>query len=443
MKKLITAIILLTLVSGLVGCEKSTSVKTVSLNSTNNESFSVLDKQEDKITLDLEGKVQNLKYPIYIEKNRYYIPVSEIINNSNGEIKINNNSSIDIKFNNENVIINLTENSWINGDKKGALKVSPIVKDNIVYISLVDIANIFDLKTRWYSDKKTIKLYKNRDMKDLKPYKGNGKEKGILRFEDVAIGGTGKQSDSEYLESIRTMGEYLGKRKIPYNIAWIPRYINPKENVDADPSKENKFSLAELIYTLDFVSFNNGKIGLHGYTHQRDNEESGIGNEFGPPYPRVEDAINRMDKALQIAKDMDIKIDFFEAPHYVITKEQNEALESKFKYIFNNYDFDKPLSSQEHPIKAPSGRDTYYIPTPLYYVEGGKANEMVNKILNMPSETFAGLFYHPFLEQALIDFKEGQDGYPETNYKEKSILQRIIEALEQRNINIIPIDSIQ
>ncbi len=55
----------------------------------------------------------------------------------------------------------------------------------------------------------------------------------------------------------------------------------------------------------------------------------------------MEDLNTRVDKALQIAKDLDIKINFFEAPHYTINKAQNEALEKNFKYIFNDYDENK------------------------------------------------------------------------------------------------------
>ena len=235
------------------------------------------------------------------------------------------------------------------------------------------------------------------------------------------------------------MGRYLGKKNVPYHIAWIPRYIDPEKKIDNDPSKENNFANAELIYTLDFVSSHKGEIGLHGYTHQIGNTISGHGFEFGKYNPSVEDLKTRVDKALQIAKDLNIKINFFEAPHYTISKEQNEALEKNFKYIFNDYDEN---NHQSKPIKSPTGSGSYYVPTPLYYIEGGKENDMLNKIKNMSNTTFAGMFYHPFLEAKLIDFKDGQDGYPEDNYKKTSIIQKVIDEFEKRNVSIISIEQV-
>lgn len=79
-------------------------------------------------------------------------------------------------------------------------------------MSLIDFANMFDLKSRWNSKDKLIKLYNNKDMLDVKPYKGKGPQKGIIRFEDVASTGAGTEYDSQYLETIRVMGRYLGKK---------------------------------------------------------------------------------------------------------------------------------------------------------------------------------------------------------------------------------------
>ncbi|EGT3601757.1 hypothetical protein FT888_16570, partial [Clostridium perfringens] len=64
------------------------------------------------------------------------------------------------------------------------------------------------------------------------------------------------------------------------------------------------------------------------------------------------------------------------------------------------------------------------------------------KIKNMSNTTFAGMFYHPFLEAKLIDFKDGQDGYPEDNYKKPSIIQKVIDEFEKRNVSIISIEQV-
>ncbi|MGM8317282.1 polysaccharide deacetylase family protein, partial (plasmid) [Clostridium perfringens] len=117
------------------------------------------------------------------------VPISEIIKNNNGEFKIEDDS-LNIKFENKDIKVNLKDNTWTNLSKEESeankFKIDPIIKDDTVYMSLIDFANMFDLKSRWNSKDKLIKLYNNKDMLDVKPYKGKGPQKGIIRFEDVA-----------------------------------------------------------------------------------------------------------------------------------------------------------------------------------------------------------------------------------------------------------------
>lgn len=442
MKKLFKVSIIFFSMLFLTGCGSQNHGKKGALSVFGLERFDGLDKQEDNIKINLNGTIQDLSLPTYLDKNRYLIPISEIIKNNNGKLELEEDS-MNIDFENQNIKVNLKDNTWTNTSKENQenikFKVNPIIEADVVYMSLIDIANMFDFKSRWYAKDKLVKLYTNKDMLDVKPYKGKGNQKGIIRFEDVKSTGTGSEYDSHYLETIRVMGRYLGKKNIPYHIAWIPRYVDPGKNIDSDPSKENSFANAELVYTLDFAASHKGEIGLHGYTHQIGKTVSGEGFEFGKYNPSVEDLNTRVDKAIQIAKDLNIKINFFEAPHYTINKEQNEALEKNFKYIFNDYDENK---HQSKPLKSPTGSGSYYVPTPLYYIENGKEDVMLKKIQKMPSNTFAGMFYHPFLEMKLLDFKDGQDGYPESNYKKPSTIQQVIDEFEKRDISIISIEQV-
>lgn len=408
------------------------------------EHIDTINPKEDNILINFEGNTLKLKNKIYICRNRYYIPFSEIISLNGGVIK-EKGCNIKFNFQDEEFNLNTSNNTWIN--KKFKREVNklkkPLLKDGeTIYISLVDFGNILNLKSRWNSENKSIKLYKDVDHKDVVPYVRNSKQKGLLRLEDVAIGGSGTEYDSNYLECTRYMGAFLGKRGVPYHIAWIPRYIDSKKNIDGDPSKKNSFPLAELIYTLDYLSFRRGIIGLHGYTHQRGDEESGIGNEFGADYPSIDELKERIEKALDIAKYLDIKIEFFEAPHYVITFEQNKVLQNYFKYIINNYKSEEHLSNQIDIVKANDYKEAYYIPTPLYYVDDRTGDNMVRVIENMDNFIFAGLFYHPIVEHTLVEFKEKEDGYPVMEYKFESTLKKVIKALEGRGVNMIEVSEI-
>lgn len=53
----------------------------------------------------------------------------------------------------------------------------------------------------------------------LNPIREKALKKGIIRFEDVASTGAGTEYDSQYLETIRVMGRYLGKKcTLPYSL---------------------------------------------------------------------------------------------------------------------------------------------------------------------------------------------------------------------------------
>ena len=397
-------------------------------------SFELTDMQEDNIKLNINGKDIKLNNKIFLTENRYYIPLNEIVKASGGTIK-NIKNSISINLFNKEIVIN--KNNWTINNEKIKLKKKIVNYKKNIYISLFDFTNIFDLESRWSFNDKTIKIYKAEKDNSIKKYSGDGKQEGAIRFEDVSIEGNGTLKESQYLETLRFIGKNLYERDMPYFIAWIPRYINKEKNVDTDPSKENSFPLAELVYTLDYLSSKNAYIGLHGYTHQRGDEVSGEGEEFGKNYPSIEELNSRVKKALEIANYLDIDISFFEAPHYLITVKQNEELEKSFKYIFNNYNCEVHLDNQRNIVKSPTGNDSYYIPTPLYYVEDSTGDSMIKKIKRFPSKDFAGLFYHPFIEVDYINFTEDENGVPKVAYKEKSILMKIIDALEEKNIKLI------
>ncbi|MEQ8156559.1 MAG: DUF2334 domain-containing protein [Clostridiaceae bacterium] len=95
-----------------------------------------------------------------------------------------------------------------------------------------------------------------------------------------------------------------------------PRYVDPKNSIDIDPSRQNGFSLADFIYTLDCITYNGGEIGLHGYTHQMNDEISLKGYEFGIDAPDINRLRERAGAALKLARDVDIDVIF--SKHLII-----------------------------------------------------------------------------------------------------------------------------
>ena len=245
--------------------------------------FKGLDMEKDEIQIKIDGSHLALNLPIYIDKNRYYLPLNEIIYNLNGSGFIDNNY-LNLNINNEDYSINLNDNTVKCPNKNFTLKENIINAEDIYYICFSDFSNLLNLYSRWDKDNKIINCKIASDDKSnvqilSQVAKESDKQIGLIRLEDICA--TCQSYHKDYFENLRIMADYLNSENIPFHIAWIPRYKNPNQNIDNDPLTCNNFQLSEMIYTLDYIHDKNGIIGLHGYTHQYGNYESGVGFEFG------------------------------------------------------------------------------------------------------------------------------------------------------------------
>lgn len=441
--KFIILVLISTFIVGCSGKNNTTKDNRENLavkNSLDYSTFKGLDMEKSNITINVEGKELKLKLPIYIDKNRYYLPLNEIVENIGGEIK-ENNSTIDINLFNKKISINTKDNTFT-GDSEGKLKKKLITEENLSYISLYDFSKIFNLTTRWNGTENKIKAYVSKPKPKNKKYVAKIDTPGFIRLEDIAA--TNTAADNEYFERLRIIGSYLGEKEVPYHIAWAPRFVIPANNSDEDPSKKNSIYLADLVYTLDYLSDNGGVIGLHGYTHQSGEEMSLVGTEFGIHNPSIDRLKERVEAANQVAKDLDIPIGFFEAPHYAITLEQEKVLENYFDYMFQPYiDKNGREVHSNMPYKSPLNNKAYYLYTPLDYVPKGKIDHMLKKIKKLPENTMAGLFYHPDLEKDFIKFTEGENGYPDYEYSNASNIKKIVDQLEVKGYKMMKITDIK
>lgn len=435
--KKVTLLLLCLLVLSIGGCkvdESKTVANVVDPMETAIKSFSGLDMQSEEVLLNIEGNDIKLSLPIYVEKNRYYIPLTEIAQKLSGNIK-DEEDNITVNILGEEVKVYKKTKKFEKDGQEKNMKKNLIEKDGVYYVTFNDFTRMFNMVTRWNQKDKSIKAYKNRKKNMHQKYQKKIDTEGFIRLEDVSI--EAFSNDSGYYQTLRVIGENLNDRGIPFSIAWIPKYVNPNSKMEYDPSKTNNININELIYTLDDLDYKGGIIGLHGYTHQRNNDESGLGTEFGPHNPDLKDMNERVEKAITLAKEMDIDISFFEAPHYDITKAQNEALENKFKIIYNPYRNNHGKEANTTKLfKSPGGKSTF-IGTPLEYVrEADNGEGICQRIKNLPPEVIGSLFYHPRLESRYIKFYEEEDGYPNYEQDENSILNKIVNSLQERGYDM-------
>ncbi|AVP56008.1 lipoprotein [Clostridium tetani] len=386
-----------------------------------------LNMNKGDINLFYNGKKLSLKLPIYVENNRYYIPLKEVIKNMDGEGYIKNNK-IYGKLQDKYIEIDIKNNMELEGAHK--LKQNLIVKDHIVYIGLFDFTKIFNLKTKWEEEKKIVDLYLNKDPILTKKKTIEEGKTAFIRLEDIVS--TQRYKTQESLEKLRIISDYLYLENIPFHVAWIPRYIDKQKGIDEDPSRDYSIHNANFIYTMDYFMDRGGLIGLHGYTHQYGDEISIDGTEFNERRNTSEDQINsRINLAIESAKKLNIPICFFESSHYDATDMQHRVIEKHFKYMYEPPKFD----SKNNIAKRQSiGREVVYIPTPLNYVDGKQdTNNMIYKINKLDNKTLASFFYHPNIEFEYINLYKDEKGYPQYTYDENSPLKRITKTLKERN----------
>lgn len=449
---LYTLLILLISFSSLISCNKTTikdnyseQIKNEISSHSNSKlkwdyiNFKGFDMAQDNVKFIIDGKSLNLKMPIYLDKNRYYICLNEFIEQLNGEIE-QHHKSLNIKINTSSYSIDLSNNVIKHASTTFKLKKALLSKNNIYYIGLSDFSNMFNLYTRWDKDNKIINCKTDNINIDTTPYKHKINQIGFVRFEDVGL--NSQPYSKEYFEKLRIIANYMYERKVPYHIAWIPRYVIPSQRIDNDPLNKNNFEMAEMVYSLDYFTTHNGIIGLHGYTHQCNEEESCIGFEFGKFQPSEEGFKEKIEKALETASYLDIPINFFEAPHYEITPSQNKIAEKYFKILYYPFnDYGEAKADLTKPQLSPYNKSSYYISTPLNYIPIGNEEAALAEIKKADISKMGSVFFHPTLENNYISLTENNK-IPEFTYSDNSILKRLINILEEKGFKIIKVSDI-
>lgn len=410
-----------------------TSIKEISSEKSkkNFSNFKDLNMPKENVSINFEGKSLNLKLPIYNDYNRLYIPLSEILYNLKGSCNTNNNI-IAVSLNNINVNISIFDNSYILKGEKYFLKKNLIISDEIVYISLFDFYKIFNLKIDWNLRDKCLNLFYNRDklLKREKTIITNQNRIALIRLEDITAGQRYSTDDS--LERLRIIAQFLDSESIPFHVAWVPRYVEPLNKIDNDLSKDFNLYNADFIFTLDYFLDKNGIIGLHGYTHQHDNENSIDGTEFnGAINATPELTHNRAIMSINTANKLQIPFSFFESPHYASTLQQKKILGEHFNYIYDGW---KSWRDNEITTIKIGDKSVKFVPTPLNYVNGKfDTNNMINKIKKLPQNSLGSFFYHPNIEFEYINIIKDETGYPYYSYSENSVLHRLIKVFKENN----------
>jgi hypothetical protein len=379
------------------------------------------------IKISFEGKLLKFSKPIYRNVNRYYLPLFELIKHLGGKVN----------FRGRKIYLLFKKKYPICIDSEiDNYKITVINKK--FYFSLFDICRVLNIKSKWDYNNRCISLYWNRYKLEMNNANQLGRA-ALIRLEDITAGD--EYMESEKLEKFRVVADYMFSSRIPFHIAWIPRFIDPRNGIDNDISRDYSMQNAHFLFTIEYLLNRNGIIGLHGYTHQYGEEVSGEGTEFNEERNTDEESIRkRIEAAIDIARRLELPAKFFESPHYASTAFQQSIYEQYFDIIYEGC----IGIWGEKIVKSPRNNRTLYVPTPLGYVEGEDGTEKIlNRINNISKDTLASLFYHPYIEFDFINLISGDRGYPMSSYSENSPLHRITKALFDKSCRFLKVSELR
>ncbi|PBF31343.1 cell wall anchor protein [Clostridioides difficile] len=223
------------------------------------------------------------------------------------------------------------------------------------------------------------------------------------------------------------IADYLSSKNIPFTIALIPAYVNPKNHKVITLSES-----PEIVKAIKYMQDKGGTVILHGYTHQYKKEEvSGEGYEFwdGKKDEPLKENMkifvkDRVLNGLRVCIENGIYPLAFEAPHYAMESEGYKELNKYFStYIGQHQNNDKKFSTNTYPYII---RDTeefnIFIPENLGYIDPEDKFTFQNIKENLDKLSIVrgfsgGFFFHSYLN---IEY-----------------LKNTIEYLEKQNIEFM------
>lgn len=392
----------------------------------------------NKITFNSNVKREDIEYLKVDEED--HRPVSRVeglnlfINNS----KVNLNDKIYEKNLRYYISIEDLEKKEILKEKdKLDLRGEVLDLDNKKYISINDFKELVEAKDDWYENKNSIYMFQGKLNNINCNYKVNEGKAALIRIEDVSAGGV--FSEDNNMEKMKYLSDYFKANNIVFHIAWIPRYINPEKNIDNDLLKNNNFENVHFINMLDHLINRGAVIGLHGYTHQHNNQISGLGVELKWNVNSNRNKVLKVvESSLKTAKTLNIPIGFFESPHYKADRNQQKIIEQYFPVMFEPYAGYWNLN----PLISFSNKSTLYVPAPLGYVKDN-GETVARRIRTYSNEILTAFFIHPYIFLGSIENKNNSINNEEIyEFNENSPILKIISALKERGCKTITVNEL-
>ena len=311
------------------------------------------------------------------------------------------------------------------------------------YIALSDAAGLCPVGVTFQDTDNSVHLYRLEDFAWPPAAAPEEASRAYIRLEDImADGGYNGRFTHENLNKLRFFGAYLRDHADGFYIAWIPLYVNPKENVQNDVSRDLSFYNADFVFTLDCLVDDGGRIGLHGLTHQHGEELSADGFEFGSSFDySPAEVLDRFAQAERICKKLGYTWHFFEFPHYAASELQMQLAEERYPIVYQQYPYtDAPGQTVRREL---GGHTCLWIPTPADSVHSPYDSDGIAGRLTAVHDAGQeiSLFFHPVVDYRCMTVETQDDVMRFTYDEQNGILARILGLTDSWGYRFGTVDS--
>lgn len=206
-------------------------------------------------------------------------------------------------------------------------------------------------------------------------------------------------------ERLREIADLLSSRHLPYMVAVIPVFVNPKSGEQVQMGQKPEF-----VEALRYMADHGATILMHGYTHQYRTSETGEGFEF---WDSVQDApiedeqsytADKLERGFATMVYNGIVPVAFEPPHYTMSQAGYAQLSQYFSTLVAQLQVSDRTyhMTQQPPYRLHSDRHGLrVIPETVGFVldEPGYPERMrveIDRTL-LVRDSVIGAFYHPYL----------------------------------------------
>ena len=389
--------------------------------------------QVNGVSLNILNESNITNVPMLLKSQRYYIPLNFICSKLNYTLNTSNNS---ILLSNTDNKISLTENSYDKNSRTGSLRGNLINSNGTYYISISDIEELFDLIAVFDFKNNNISLLDSNVKAPEDSSVLYSDKVALIRLEDFGCGDYYTIDKNQ--TKVKCMADLMYSEGMKFHVSWIPRFKDPTNNIDDDLLTNDNITNVAFVNLLDYLINKGGEIGLHGYTHQHDNEKSGYGEEMSKDINNtIPETRAIIENGIDTASALNIPISYYESPHYQDTVLQQKVIEDYFQFI---YEASASGNSPNNIYKSDTNH--LFVPTPLGYVHDSDPSSIINGLNNDNPDVLHSFYYHPFVELAHINFNTNNNKLNVT-FDKNSPLQQIVKTLTSDGYNTVHIDELR